>query len=148
MKNAHILQIAFVKMAAEQAPKPMFEGVDLENGLGTVGAGAGAVLGLHGGAEASPHLTRMADNILPAPKEEAGFAGKLKHILEGKKSIVPPGSEGWIPDAIKHTGMNKAHGSKMMAVLALLAPFLGAGAGGVAGHVAGKDIGRTLDGKQ
>lgn len=146
MKNSHILQIAFVKMAAQQAPKPALEGIDLENGLGTLGAGAGAVLGLHGGAAAGPHLTGAAEGILP--KAEDGMAGKLKHLMEGKKSIVPPGSEGWIPDAMRHTGITKAHGSKMMAVLALLAPFLGAGAGGIAGNVAGKDIGRTLDGKQ
>lgn len=146
MKNSHILQVAFVKMAAQQAPKPMFEGLDLEQGLGTIGTGVGAVAGLHGGLGASPHLTQAAEDILPTPKD--GLLNKGKHLAEGMKSVVPPGSEGWFPDALRHTGMTKAHGSKMMAIMALLAPFLGAGIGGMAGRTLGKETGAVLDGKR
>lgn len=138
MKHTEILKISFLKIASQQTGKPALEGIDLENGLGSLGTGMGAVGGFQLGKGAGGMFADAAKKILP--DASAG--------MEAAKSIIPAGSKGLIPDSIKRLGVTKSHGSKLMSALALLAPMLGMGFGAGGGGAAGRDIGRTLDGKQ
>lgn len=149
MKNSHKLELAFFKIAAQND----------NTTPGMIGAGAGllggSILGAHGGTEVGKSLHAGAEHILPTPPG-GGIEGltnksKLEQILasvahhtKGKESIVPPGSEGWAMKALHGTGMTKAHGSKLMNILSLIAPFAGSALAGMGGMQIGKELGNSL----
>ena len=145
MKHTQIHKISFAKIAAQQ-PHPGMEGLDLEGGLGTTGALAGGAGGVFGGLKAAPHLTQMAGDVNPLANK-GGLMDSLQRGIHGAQSIVPPSAEGWMPDAVRHLGVTKSHGSKLLAALALLAPALGGAAGGALGGSAGSGIGRIAEGR-
>ena len=140
MKNSHKLELAFFKIAAQnENTAPGIIG-------GLSGAVGGGLLGGHLGANAGKGLNEAAEQLLQPPQGK-GVTGAIDgalHHFQGKQSIVPPGSEGWVMNALKNTGMTKGHGSKLLSILALLAPLAGAGIGGAAGMDAGKGLGNSL----
>jgi len=143
MKHSNKLQLAFAKIAAQnENTAPGILG-------GLSGAIGGGMLGGHLGVNAGKGLNEAAEQILQPPQGH-GMTGALDsamHHLQGKQSIVPPGSEGWAMNALKNTGMTKGHGSKLLSILALLAPLAGVGIGSAAGMDAGKGLGNSLAGQ-